>query len=259
MSFGKKEIDWLLREKYPEFISNPKKYLPEIYRDLKRLKNSEPLSYVIGWINFLGCKIDLSFKPFIPRPETEWWTEKVIKVVNNKPRTKNQKIKALDIFAGSGCIGIAFLKYVPQAEVWFGDNDCKSLKQIRKNLKLNNISAKRYRIKQTDVFENINTKFDYIFANPPYIPTVKKSKLPISVQKYEKAQALFGGKDGLQYIQILFAQAKNYLLSDGELWLEFDSGQAPAVRKIAEKEGFRCEINKDQFCHLRYARCHDRN
>jgi release factor glutamine methyltransferase len=259
MKIGKKEIDWLLLEKYPRFLAEPKKYLPQIHRDLRRLKSGEPLAYVIGWVDFLGCKIDLLFRPLIPRPETEWWTEKAIARI----RGQGSRAKVLDVFSGSGCVGIAILKHIPQAEVWFADSDPACLKQIRKNLRLNRIAANRWEVRRTDVLR-INTSrrsaqnvdigyFDYIFANPPYIPRGRRSKLPLSVRKYEKPRALFGGKDGLFYIRRLLKEVRNRLKPEGEIWLEFGFGQAAAVKKIAQEYGYICGIHEDQFRRPRYA------
>lgn len=242
---NKQEIDWLLREKRR----------PDLRRDLERLRKGEPLAYVIGWVDFLGCKIDLSLKPLIPRPETEWWTEKAISQI----AMGKSRIRVLDVFAGSGCIGIAILKHIPKAEVWFADNDSTCLKQIRINLKLNRIPPSRYKIKHSHILENVRMLFDCILANPPYIPVGRRLKLPLSIRKYEKSQALFGGIDGLKYIRQLFKEAKSRLRPGGELWLEFDSKQAAAIRKLARENGYICDIHNDQFHRPRYARCRNIN
>lgn len=243
-------IDWLLREKYPGFLAAPKKYLPQIHRDLKRLAQGEPLAYVIGWVNFLGCKIDLSSRPLIPRPETEYWTEKAI----GEMKSRKGRVKCLDIFSGSGCIGIAVLKHIPGARVWLADDDPRCLQQIRKNLKLNGISAERYRIKLSNVLKNVKTSFDYILANPPYLPLSRKSKLSVAVRKYEKPHALFGGGDGLKYVRRLLKEAIGHLKADGELWLEFDSSQKEQISCLAQKYGYKsCSLLKDQFGRCRWA------
>jgi release factor glutamine methyltransferase len=73
-----------------------------------------PLEYRKGYTKFLNCKIDLSQRVFIPRMETEFWVKSVIKKLKKEKR--KSKIKFLDIFAGSGCIGIAILKNIKKVE-----------------------------------------------------------------------------------------------------------------------------------------------
>ena len=117
-----REIKWLKRDR-PDYYA----------QGIKRLESGEPLDYVIGWREFLGCKIDLSGKPLIPREETEFWVERVVKDL----KAKSEKLKALDLFSGSGCIGLAVLKHCPNIKMIFGEKDPKLCKQIKKNLKLN--------------------------------------------------------------------------------------------------------------------------
>src|SRR5258708_4979109 len=116
---------WLLRDRYKisesEIVEKtstgfaPENF-PEITDqlrdDMRRLDGGEPIQYVIGWVPFLGCTIDLSLKPLIPRPETEFWTEKVMKETL-KREMGDSELRALDLCCGSGCIGIALLKHVP--------------------------------------------------------------------------------------------------------------------------------------------------
>ena len=66
------DIEWLLKEKYAGEKSDA------FFADCKRLALGEPLGYLIGHTPFLDCVIHLDSKPLIPRPETEFWTERVI-------------------------------------------------------------------------------------------------------------------------------------------------------------------------------------
>lgn len=232
----RREIEWIIKEKYKG------KENKEIKKDLERLKKGEPVDYIIGFVNFLNCKIDLSFKPLIPRQETEFWVEKVIEEINNK------RVYCLDLFSGSGCIGISILKNIKNSKVDFAEIDKKLLNQIELNLKINKIKKNRYNIFYSNIFSNVNEKYDYIFANPPYIAKSKIGKVQKSVLNFEPKKALFGGKNGLKYIKLFLKDAKNFLRKDGRIYLEFDSFQKKEIEKIEKKAKF----YKDQYGKWRY-------
>ncbi len=235
---SEKEIGWLLKEKY---LGKPN---AQFKKDVARLQKGEPLAYVIGFVEFLGCKIDLSKRPLIPRPETEFWLEKTVKAL---PIT-GYPLRVLDIFAGSGCIGVALLKHYENIWCDFVDVQKNCLEQIKINCNLNGIDKTRYNIIQSDMFENIKNKYDFIFANPPYIPSDMKKTLNKSVVDFEPHGALFGGKDGLKFVDAFLAAAKNAFVPGGSIYMEFDSPQKKHIEKLVKKFGYKtCQFHQDQY------------
>lgn len=241
-----REIDWLLRDKYDGRLTAAAK------KDIERLKSGEHIDYVIGWKNFLGVKVDLSVRPLIPRPETEYWTEKVIEELRS--RTKNQEpgtkhlLRILDLFSGSGCVGLAILKHVPETRVDFADIEPAYFKGIRKSARWSGISGKRLKAITSDVFKDLGSaKYDYILANPPYIPLPRKKRLPAAVTRQEPSRALFGGKDGLRFIRILLREGKKHLAGEGGMVIEFDSPQKPEIAALARRYGWHPEFSRDHY------------
>jgi len=255
MKSDPKIIDWLIRDKYAGDKT------ADISKDLERIKKGEPVDYVIGWSDFCGCRIGLDSRPLIPRSETEFWTAKAIEKISDncsREQLSEKKIHCLDIFSGSGCVGIAILKHVPSAYVVFAEKSTKFCRQIKKNLELNGISKDRYQIVRANIFrpldeEKIAEKFDYILANPPYIPEERKDKLDKGVIEWEPQEALFAKDGGLQIIKRFLGEVKEYLNPGGQVWLEFDISQNLIIKDLLSTGGFSDIVfHKDQYSRWRF-------
>ena len=215
-----------------------------------------PVEYEKGYTKFLNCKIDLRNRVFIPRIETEFWVKKAFK--NCKLQIANcklKKVKILDIFAGSGCIGIAVLKNIKNSRVDFADIDKRAIEQIKINLKLSRISPKRYKIYQSNLFEKLKGKYNYIFANPPYAAKEKLKEVQPSVLRYEPRRAILGGKKGLLYIRKFLKEAKKFMKPDGTIYFEFDPEQKNEISNILRKENYKnFKFFKDEFKKYRFVK-----
>jgi release factor glutamine methyltransferase len=233
----------------------------DITEDLKRLAGGEPLAYVIGWIPFLNLKVWLGTpnvaRPLIPRPETEWWTEKLIEHL--KYKFEDRPFTLLDLCAGSGAIGLAVLSAFPQARVSFGEIDPELKSGIQKNLEANMLDATRSDIRTGDLFTPFgNERFDVIATNPPYIPQVHAATLEKGVTDFEPHQALFSGADGLGVIRKITAHFPKHLSTNGELWMECDISNIEAAEKLIATNSpnlFESSIHMDQYNRPRLLIC----
>jgi release factor glutamine methyltransferase len=267
MNNNTKEDLWLLHEKYEG------KECPEFFEDLRRIESGEPVDYVIGFSMFLGAKIDLEHHPMIPRQETEWWVEKALNIITGSGlHPEPKRLKILDLFAGSGCIGIALLKNLPDVLVDFGEKDPLLIKQIEKNLEINNIPiagrgsltpSETFRsvtiracVYESDVFQNIPpNKYDFIFANPPYISHDRKWQVAKPVLEHEPHLALFTQDDGLFFVKKLLNEAPTFLAENGKLFMEFDQWQKETIEELVAESKFQGEFWKDQNEKWRVVMC----
>lgn len=206
-----------------------------------------PEDYKRGFKFFLGAKIDLSKRPLIPREETEYW-------VNLFIEEGHDNIKCLDLFSGSGCIGLSILKNIENSSCDFGEVDDSFLEQIKINLQLNNISEERYKTIKTNIFSNIKEKYDFILANPPYVAEDRIDEVGEDVREFEPEIALYGGKDGMKIINIFLKEARDYLSEKGEILMEFDEEQKEKIEEIVKNIYSEYNFYKDQFDRYRFIR-----
>ena len=238
------DIEWLLKEKYQGQESDA------FFADVKKMALGEPVGYLIGHVPFLDTTIYLDSKPLIPRPETEFWTEQAI--AEMKRGAAGAPLRILDLCAGSGCIGVAIAKAVPDATIDFSEIDERHLPTIKKNLEENDIALARTHIEHTNLFEAFKGTYQYIVSNPPYID-MDLHRTDESVLKYEPYVALSGGLAGLEVIQSIIEQAPKHLERCGQLWIEHEPEQSEAIRNLAREHAFSCNTHTDQYDVERYS------
>ena len=238
---------WLLQEKYQGVISNA------FHTDCRRLRAGEPLGYVIGHVPFLQCIIHLDSRPLIPRPETEYWTEKFITTINHQYPTH-----ILDICAGSGCSGVAIARAYPSASITFAELDQRHLSTINKNIACNlpTTTIHHYHVVHTDMFSELTGTFTHIVCNPPYIdPALDRTS--DSVRRYEPAMALYGGAQGLDVIAKLINSAPHFLEPGGTLWFEHEPEQTSTITKLVKASSFLTHVtHTDQYQTPRFTVCY---
>lgn len=173
-----------------------------------------PIQKIIGYVEMANVKIDISKKVLIPRYETEELILLTLDLIK-----KNNYKNILDLCCGSGFIGIALSKNNDQLNVMHSDVDKRAIKQTKINLKINNINNQ---IIRSNMFQNINSKFDLIVSNPPYIWEEDKHEISKSVLRYEPYSALFAKNKGLEFYEIIENNINKYLNKNGMIVLEIN-------------------------------------
>lgn len=223
---------------------------------IQKLCNGIPLQYITNKQEFMGVEFYVDENVLIPQPDTEILVEEVINIcrglgttIGDQHKNKyNKDINILDLCTGSGAIGISIAKNVKNSKITLSDISKETLKVAEKNFKnivgTKSISAQennKIKIIQSDLFKNINDKFDIIVSNPPYIKSDLIKNLDKEVQ-HEPKIALDGGKDGLEIYKRIISKADNFLNADGYLCLEIGYDQKEEVSNLIMAEGKYREI-----------------
>ena len=197
------------------------------YKEAKeKIVEGVPLQYITNTQEFYSLNFYVNENVLIPQPDTEILVEEVINVAK-----KENKTKILDMCTGSGCIGITLAYYLKNAKITASDISKKALEITKRNSKQNKVEIK---LVESDLFKNIEEKFDIIVTNPPYIETNVIKSLSKQVQS-EPIIALDGGKDGLFFYRKLLEEAPKYLEKDGYLCMEIGYDQKEKVIELAKR------------------------
>lgn len=221
------------------------------YRKLISLRaNGTPSAYLTGKKEFYSMSFKVGPEVLIPRPDTEHLVDFIKKNAGSDSRS------VLDIGTGSGILIICIAKMFKPELLMASDISQEAIDLAQENARL--ILGEEHGINfvMSDIFSNINNKFDLIVSNPPYITEEEYMNLDSSVRDYEPRTALLAGKDGLSEYKKIFKDALSFLNPGGMLLLEISDTVSQGVKELAKESGFsRTEIHKDYSGHNRVFCC----
>lgn len=214
---------------------------------MKTVEPFTPVQYIIGHEKFCGLDFVVNEDVLIPRPETELLVETARELIVGT-RVQGPGSLVLDLCTGSGCIAIALAgaltKDAIDCKIVASDISDKALDIARSNAQRLGVSDK-VDFLNSDLFTNINGKFDIIISNPPYIAKSEFDTLQKEVLR-EPRIALAGGHDGLDFYRRIIKDAPSHLNPGGHILFEVGFGQAGKVKSIIESGGFNVvAVNKD--------------
>lgn len=210
-------------------------------KDIKKLARGVSPQYILGYAWFLGYKIMVQRGVLIPRFETEELVEWALKSLKSDD-------KVLDLGTGSGCITVALAKEAEKKGInnltlYASDITDSALRTSEENFLNYDLDVTT---RKANVLIGLE-KFDKIISNPPYIKTNEKQDMDKNVLQNEPREALFAGKDGLDFYKKFAKQVRDHLNSHGEFFLEFGFSEEEQLKELFAKElpDFEIEFRKD--------------
>lgn len=205
------------------------------YRTYLKMRTERiPLQHITGEQDFMGYSFRVNEHVLIPRQDTET----LVLLAEEEIKKTNAK-KVLDLCTGSGCIGISLFLRMKEAgrpiDVTLSDLSEEALAVAKENANLLNTNIC---FTKSDLFEEIDSSYDVIVSNPPYIPSHVIPGLMPEVRDHDPMMALDGGEDGLFIYRKLIPQAYERLQDKGSLFLEIGYDQGGSVSLIMREAGF---------------------
>ena len=212
-----------------------------------RLKQHEPIQYILGDADFYGLKFKVTPAVLIPRPETEELVHVVIQHIKKLYKEGIKKVKVLDIGSGSGCIPITLKNNLPQIEIIALDISDAALNIAQENATYNNAAVI---FKQVNFLDETNWSslgtFDIIISNPPYITTEEFNELETKVAGFEPTIALIAQHpNALIFYEKIAGFGLTHLNNQGVIFCELNALQADNIQQIFEQKNYSTSIIKD--------------
>lgn len=206
----------------------------------KRLKNREPIQYILGETEFYNLKFKVTSDVLIPRPETEELIDWALEFIKNKP------LSILDIGTGSGCIAVTIGKKNPNAKIHAWDISETALQIAAENAQNNQVEI-FFSKKDILKIQNHQILYDVIISNPPYIPNEEKNSIDAQVVDFEPHLALFvADNQPLIFYESISRFAKTNLTQGGMLFFEIHQNYGSQMVEMLQKMEFHnIELKKD--------------
>ncbi len=196
----------------------------------RRIEDREPIQYIFNMTKFYGHPFKVTPSVLIPRKETELLVEITLEI------SKEFKApKILDIGTGSGAIAVSLAKELKNSLITASDISREALKVAEYNANVNKVKVSFI---ESDLFSNINEKFDIIASNPPYISEDEFEYLEPEIKDHEPKIALIASRNGLYFYEKIAKEASNFLNINSYLIFETGYSNFMEVKNILEKENY---------------------
>ena len=185
-----------------------------------------PIQHLIGYSYFYGHSFIVNQDVLIPRNETEELVEHILYYYDQF--FAQEKVSVLDLGTGSGCIGLTLAMEEKNMDVTLSDISDQALNIARNNMEKHELHVK---LVLSDLFNDIQDKYDIIVSNPPYIPDDEDVE---DIVKKEPNIALYGGRLGTEFYEKILKQAKKHLKEKALIAFEHGYQQKEKIKSYVE-------------------------
>jgi release factor glutamine methyltransferase len=214
---------------------------------IERRAAGEPLQYITGHQEFYGLDFLVTPDVLIPRPETEFLVERVIRLARE---LREDSPLIVDVGTGSGCVAVTVARKVPQARLIATDVSSAAIDVARRNAERNSV-ADRIEFLFGDLLaplaeRGLEDAVDILASNPPYVDEGKPELIQREVRDWEPRQALFGGPDGLDFYRRLISDGHGYVKPGRHLVFEIGFSQLESIKGLIEKSRWKLvDVTRD--------------
>jgi len=215
----------------------------QIEQYAEQLLVGKPIQYILAKAWFMGNELMVNEHVLIPRPETEELVEWIISYAS----IMNKPLSILDLGTGSGCIPIALKLALPNCTLTGLDISKDALAVAQMNAKNLNVSIDWM---EEDILNTaaLDTSYDIMVSNPPYIPIREKKDMQEQVLNFEPSIALFvSNEDPLIYYRAIAKIGKQNLSKNGQLFFEIHYDQGKAIMALLDELNYHAELRQDSF------------
>lgn len=195
----------------------------------------EPVSRILGEKEFWSLTFRVTEATLTPRPETETLVEDALARIRAMGR-EGEALRVLDLGTGTGCLLLAVLSELPQAQGLGIDISPDAVAVAADNARRLGLGG-RARFQVGDWAAGLAGPFDVILSNPPYIAEADRAALPPEILGFDPPGALFAGADGLDAYRVIAVEVARLLTPEGIAVIELGQGQEEGVIEILGRAG----------------------
>lgn len=199
----------------------------------------EPVSRILGEREFWSLAFGLNGATLDPRADSETLVEAALAEIGDR----GAPLRILDLGTGSGCLLLALLSELPQADGCGIDISTEAVTQASANAERLGLSSRAgFLVHSWGQGLALGGAadagpWDLVVSNPPYIASGDIAGLAPEVAGFDPPGALDGGADGLDAYRDLIPAVAAVLRPEGLLALEIGHGQAAAVEGLLRAAG----------------------